>query len=65
MKEIYPMKNLAKIRKEKGFTQQQLSKACGFQKETISRYERGVRQPSVNVLRKISEILSCAVSDLI
>lgn len=60
-----PMTRLAQVRQEKGFTQQALSKECGWDAETISRYERGVRIPNVLVLQKIAGVLGCSISDIV
>ena len=38
----FPMKNLAKIRKQSGRTQRNLSILLGFSQELISKYERGL-----------------------
>lgn len=60
-----PMTKLAQVRQEKGMTQQALSEACGWDAETISRYERGVRIPNVLVLQKIASVLGCSINDIV
>ena len=59
------MVKLAVMRKEKGMTQTELATAIGQQKNSISEYERGTRNPDLNTLLKIASVLDCAVNDLI
>ena len=59
------MEKLTFVRKRHGYTQEELSVACGWAKETISRYERGIRSPNVGKLKKIAEVLGVSVGDLI
>ncbi len=59
------MEKLAMMRKSKKITQGQLAKTLGWGSDTISQYERGVRQPNLEKLQKIAKALDCAVSDII
>lgn len=61
----FPMKNLAKIRKESGRTQRNLSVLLGFSQELISKYERGLSNPSIQSLKKIASFFNCSVDYLI
>ena len=45
---------LARIRKERGFTQQALAEATGVHVTQIQRYEWGNSQPTLDVLRKLA-----------
>lgn len=52
------MKNLYKIRKEKGISQVALSVKLGISQETISAYENGKAYPSVETLMKLCDIFN-------
>lgn len=60
-----PMKNLAKIRKQSGRTQRNLSIMLGFSQELISKYERGISNPSIPSLKRIAEFFNCSIDYLI
>lgn len=60
-----PMKNLAKIRKDSGRTQRNLSVMLGFSQELISKYERGLSNPSIHSLKKMASFFNCSVDYLI
>lgn len=49
--------NLKEIRKEKGFTQEQLANVCGVQRTTITMIETGNNSPSVELAKKLGEVL--------
>lgn len=61
----FPMKNLAKIRKPSGRTQRNLSVMLGFSQELISKYERGLSNPSISSLKKMASFFNCSVDYLI
>lgn len=44
-------------RKEKGFTQQQLAEMVGITQSALSRYEKGIRTPSVPTAQRIAAAL--------
>ena len=50
-------KNLARIRKEKGFSQESLAFECELHRTYISGIERGIRNPSILILDKIAKAL--------
>ena len=49
--------NLKELRKEKGFTQEQLANVCGVQRTTITMIETGNNSPSVELAKKLGEVL--------
>jgi transcriptional regulator with XRE-family HTH domain len=51
-------------REEAGFTQQELSRLCGFGVTQISRYERGLQGPTLAGLAKIARILGISIDYL-
>jgi len=55
---------VAKIRREREITQEQLAELVGVATETISRLERGVSIPSLKTLTKISQALHISLRDL-
>lgn len=59
------MAKLAFIRKQRGYSQAKLAKACGWKQATISHYESGERSPNIQKLKKIAEVLGVSIGDLI
>lgn len=57
--------NMKKVRKSKGLTQKELAELMGVSLKTIERYERGLIQPRIDVVKKLSETLSIPISLLI
>ena len=51
-------KNVARLRKENGMTQEELAEKIDVKKQTISNIERGERYPTFENLEKISQILN-------
>jgi len=49
-------------RTEMGFSQQQLADMLGSARQTVTRYEKGEREPSFSVLYKIAEALDCTAA---
>ena len=56
---------LRKLRKQSGFTQQQLAARLGVTKSVISYYELRERSPSPEILVKISEIFHVSTDYLL
>ena len=59
------MTKLAEIRKQKGLTQEELAQKLGVKDITISRYERGERQLTIEKAQAIANVLGCTISELI
>ncbi len=57
-------RNVARIRRERGMTQEQLSERSGLSQQYLSTLERGSRNPTVVTLDELSRALSCRVIDL-
>ena len=57
-------KNLKRIRREKGVTQEKLQGLSGLDRGYISGVERGVRNPSLRNIEKLAKALKVSVSDL-
>ncbi len=47
-------KILKTMRKQAGLSQEQISKVCGFARNTISQYETGTLQPDFATIEKIA-----------
>lgn len=48
-----------------GLTQGQLAEAIGCTQKDVSRWERGVYSPRIDVLVKMAGVLGCSLEDLI
>ena len=62
------MTNLKRIRKEKGFTQNQLSELSGINLRMIQHYEQGakdINSASALTVYKMAKALDCTVEDLL
>lgn len=55
---------IKKMRESAGLTQAQLAKMVGTTSQNISQYERGIRKPKIETLRKIAEALECSPAEL-
>ena len=55
--------NIKELRIEKGFTQEQLASECGVQRTTITMIELGENRPSVELAKRLGEILEVTWSD--
>ena len=49
--------NIKKIRKEKGYTQEQLAKKLGVSQQNLAQYENNKRNPKMETLQKIANSL--------
>lgn len=57
--------NFARLRKEKGFTQERFSEASGFTQQYVSDLERGRRNPTVVTLFHLASALGVTPADLV
>lgn len=57
--------SIEKRRVAKNLTQQQLADKCGIKQNSISRYEKGVREPSIKVLMTLAKALDCSIDELL
>ena len=57
--------NIKAVRLKRGMSQQELADAIGVTKSTISKYEKGQREPKYNVLRGIAAALGVDWTDLV
>jgi len=59
------MNRIKEVLKDKGISQSWLAKQTGKSYNTINEYSRNVRQPSLEDLYKIAEILDVEVKELL
>lgn len=57
--------NVKRLRHDLRMTQAELARSCGVTPETISRIERGMNLPSLQLLDRISTHLGTKVSELV
>ncbi len=57
--------NLARIRRERGLTQEQLEEGSGVSQQYLSALETGVRNPSILILMRIAGALGVSVFALL
>ena len=58
-------RNFARIRREKGLTQEQMEELSGFSQQYISGLEQGRRNPTVVTLYELAEALGVTPLDLL
>ena len=57
-------KNIAKLRKEKGWTQSELGQVLGVSNQAISKWESGTNMPDIVLLPLIADAFECSIDDL-
>lgn len=58
-------KFISNLRKQKGLTQYELGMIIGVSSKTISKWETGISQPDITILKKISNVLEVSVDELL
>ncbi len=58
-------RNFARIRQEKGLTQEQLEERSGFSQQYISGLEQGKRNPTIVTLFELAQALGVSHIDLV
>ena len=56
---------IARLRKEKGMTQQELADRLGVTDKAVSKWERGLACPDIASLPQVAEILGVNVDELL
>lgn len=60
------LKNLSKIRKQKGWSQEKLSQEAGISYNTLIKIERnGIKNPKIETVIKLAKALNIAVDELL
>ena len=57
--------NLKNARERKGMSQKDVAEEIGVAKSTYSLYESGNREPNVQTIKKIADVLSVSADDLL
>jgi transcriptional regulator with XRE-family HTH domain len=57
--------NLRNARMKKGYSQKEVAENIGVAKSTYSLYESGNREPSVQTIKKLADLLSVSADDLL
>lgn len=57
--------NLAKLRKKMGMTQKEVAERLDCSQVSIGKYERGEREPSIDMLKKMAKLFDVNVDYLI
>ncbi|MGN1333270.1 MAG: helix-turn-helix domain-containing protein [Lachnospiraceae bacterium] len=57
--------SLKRLRKEKGFSQEELAAKLNIVRQTISKWEKGLSVPDAQLLIRLSEILEIPVATLL
>ena len=57
--------NFAKLRKDKGFTQERFAETSGFTQQYVSDLERGRRNPTVVTLFHLASALGATPAELV
>ena len=65
MDQIKIGKFFQELRKEKGFTQEQLAERLGVARRTISRWETGSNLPDLDILIELSDLYSVDLRELL
>ena len=58
-------KFIAKLRKEKNITQEQLAEKMGVSINAVSKWERGISFPDVSLYKKLCNELNISIEELI
>lgn len=58
-------KNFARLRREKGLTQEQIEERSGFSQQYLSGLERGKRNPTVITLYELAQALGVSHVELV
>ena len=57
--------NLKTLRKNKGYSQEQLAVRLNVVRQTVSKWEKGLSVPDAQMLMDIAEVFSVSVSELL
>lgn len=58
-------RNFARLRREKGLTQEQVAARSGFSQQYVSDLERGKRNPTIVSLYELAQVLGVSHLDLV
>ena len=61
----YFNENLRRVREQKGLSQKDVAEKIGVAKSTYSLYESGNREPNVQTIKKIADVLEVSADELL
>lgn len=56
---------ILRLRKDKGLSQQEAARELGVSLHTLLRWEKGVREPRLDEIRKLADLFGCTPADLV
>lgn len=56
---------LRRLRKQRGFTIAEAAESVGISRQSLSNYERGVREPSLKILITMSDLYQISLDELV
>ncbi len=65
MKKVNFAKNLAVLRKRRGFTQEELGDRCGVSRQAVTKWESGENQPDLETITKVCSIMEVTLEELV
>ena len=64
MKEINIARNIARLRREKGLTQEDLANYIGVSKASVSKWETGQSYPDITFLPQLATLFNISIDEL-
>lgn len=56
--------NLKKLRLKNKLTQKELADIVGISQQQLSRYEKGINYPKIEIAKKISDFFKISINDI-
>lgn len=53
------------FRKKANLSQKQLADKLHVTQQSVSQWEKGLREPSIEMLKKLAEIFNCTIDELV
>ncbi len=53
------------LRKQNGYTQQQVANAINVSRSAYSQYEMGLKQPTIDTLYQLADLYKCSIDYLV
>ena len=57
--------NVRQARKREGLSQEEFAERIGVTQQMVSKYESGIKLPSLSTLSDIADVLNCSVDGLL
>ena len=56
---------LKEYRIRKGMTQEAVAESVGLTNKAICNYEKGIREPNIDMIKRLADLLDCTVDELL